>query len=138
MAAKDVFHQAVRTALTKDQWQITDDPFVLQIGGVDMYIDLGAEKVLAAEKGQDRIAVEVKSFLGPSLVTDFHLALGQFLNYRFALSQQDPHRELYLAVPYETYTTFFVLPFIQASVTQHGVSIVVYDAEQEEIVQWTK
>lgn len=90
MAARDVFHQAVKIALTKDHWRITDDPLVLQVGGVDLYVDLGAEKLLAAEKDHHQIAVEVKSFLGPSLVSDFHLALGQFLNYRLALAQQDP------------------------------------------------
>lgn len=78
MAARDIFHQAVKTALTKDQWRITDDPLLLQVGGIDLYGDLGAKKLFAAEKDQQQIAVEVKSFLGPSLVSDFHLALGQF------------------------------------------------------------
>jgi hypothetical protein len=136
MAARDAFHDAVKTALIKDQWRVTDDPLLLQVGGVDMYVDLGAEKLLAAEKDHQQIAVEVKSFLGPSLVSDFHLALGQFLNYRLALSQQDPERSLYLAVPRETFTTFFALPFIQAAVQQYQLSLLVYDTEREEVVQW--
>lgn len=136
MAARDVFHQAVRAALVKDQWVITDDPLLLQVGGVDLYGDLGAEKLLAAEKDHQHIAVEVKSFLGPSLVSDFHLALGQFLNYRLALAQQDPQRQLYLAVPIETYTTFFVLPFIQAAAQQYQLALLVYNAEHQEVVQW--
>ena len=37
--AKDVFHDAVRHALEKEQWIITDDPLFLRFGGVDMYID---------------------------------------------------------------------------------------------------
>ena len=89
MPARYVFHHAVKAALIKDQWQITDDPFVLQVGGVDMYVDLGAERLFAAQKDQQQIAVEVKSFLGPSLVSDFHLALGQFLNYRTALRNKN-------------------------------------------------
>ena len=32
-----------------------------------------------AEKGDQRIAVEIKSFTSPSMVTEFHSALGQFL-----------------------------------------------------------
>ncbi len=74
-----------------------------------MYIDLAAEKIIAAERGIERIAVEVKSFLGPSLVTDFHTALGQFLNYRLALDGTDPDRVLYLAVPEPAYSAFFML-----------------------------
>jgi hypothetical protein len=136
MAARDVFHQAVKTALLKDSWRITDDPLVLQVGGVDLYVDLGAEKLLAAEKDQQQIAVEVKSFLGPSLVSDFHLALGQFLNYRLALAQQDPQRRLYLAVPTETFSTFFSLPFIQSAVQLHQLALIVYDTEHEEVIQW--
>jgi hypothetical protein len=136
MAARDVFHQAVRHALVKDHWRITDDPLLLQVGGVDMYVDLGAERLLAAEKGQQQIAVEIKSFLGPSLISDFHLALGQFLNYRLALKQQDPERTLYLAVPSEIYSTFFTLPFIQSAMHQNQLLIVVYHVENEEVTEW--
>jgi hypothetical protein len=88
MAARDVFHKAVKQALIADGWTITDDPLVIQIGSIDLYIDLGAEKLIAAEKADTRIAVEVKSFLGASVVSEFHTALGQFLNYRFALQQK--------------------------------------------------
>jgi hypothetical protein len=136
MAARDVYHKAVKEALIKDQWHMTDDPLVLQVGGVDMYVDLGAERLLAAEKDQQQIAVEVKSFLGPSLVNDFHLALGQFLNYRLALAQRDPDRRLYLAVPIETYTTFFALPFIQSAVQQYQLALLVYNAELQEVIKW--
>lgn len=136
MPARDAFHQAVTTALTLEHWRITDDPFVLQVGGVDLYIDLGAEKLLAADKGQQQIAVEIKSFLGPSLVRDFHIAIGQFFNYRLALAQQEPTRRLYLAVPTETYATFFALPFVQLAVQQYQIPLIIYDVERQEVLQW--
>lgn len=136
MVARDVYHKAVTEALIKDQWRITNDPLFLQVEGVDMYVDLGAEKLVAAEKDQQRIAVEIKSFLGPSLVHDFHLALGQFLNYRLALAEQDPNRRLYLAVPVETYSTFFTIPFIQQATQQYQLAIIVYDSVLQEVVQW--
>jgi hypothetical protein len=60
MAAKDIFHDAVKCALEKEGWLITNDPLFVRFGGLDMYIDLGAEKVLAAERNQEKIAVEVK------------------------------------------------------------------------------
>ncbi len=138
MAAKDLFHQAVRKGLMKEQWTITDDPFIIQLGGIDMQIDLGAEKLLTAEKAGERIAVEIKSFLGPSLISDFHVALGQFLNYRLALELQQPERILYLAIPKETYHTFFYLPFVQLAVQRYQLRILIYDAVREEIVQWIR
>jgi predicted RecB family endonuclease len=76
MAAKDVFHEAVRKGLEKEGWVITDDPLKLQVGGVEMYVDLGAEKIIAAEKDGKKIAVEIKSFIGPSNISEFHTAIG--------------------------------------------------------------
>jgi hypothetical protein len=87
MPARDIFHDAVKNALVKEGWIITADPLFIQFGGVDMYVDLGAEKVIAAEKAGRKIAVEVKSFASASLLSEFHTALGQFLNYRWALAE---------------------------------------------------
>ena len=92
--AKDLFHYAVRQALIKEQWVITADPLIIRIEGVKLEIDLAAEKVFAAEKAGRKIAVEIKSFLNPSTITDFHAALGQFLNYRLALQLREPDRTL--------------------------------------------
>jgi hypothetical protein len=72
MSAKDKFHNFVKIALQKDGWQITDDPLSISMGGVDMLIDLGAEHLLAAERQGEKIAVEIKSFLNTSAITDFH------------------------------------------------------------------
>jgi hypothetical protein len=102
--AKDLFHDTVRHALEKDGWIITDDPLFLRFGGIEMYIDLGAEQILAAERGEEKIAVEVKSFLTPSATTEFNGALGQFLKYQLALEKAQPDRVLYLAIPIDTYT----------------------------------
>lgn len=137
MAARDLFHNLVKTALERDGWTITDDPLHLRMGGViDMYIDLGAEKIIAAEKEGQRIAVEIKSFLGASTISEFHLALGQFINYRYALESVDPERHLYLAVPLSIYDEFFTLAFIQLVVQRSQLDLLIYDVETEEIVQW--
>lgn len=101
-----------------------------------MFIDLGAEQILAAEKAGQRIAVEIKSFAGASPVTDFHLAVGQFVNYRMALGEDEPERTLYLAVPSAAYDAFFTLPFAQTAIRHHGLKLIVYHPEQERIVQW--
>jgi len=77
MPAKDMFHDLVKRALQQDGWVITHDPLFIEWGEAEIYVDLGAEKLLAAEKGQQKIAVEVKSFLAPSVMSEFHTAVGQ-------------------------------------------------------------
>lgn len=136
MAAKDLFHQAVKQALLNEQWQITADPLTLKIGGVKFEVDLAAEKVVAAEKLGRKIAVEIKSFLNPSVITDFHAALGQFLNYRLALQMSEPERTLYLAVPADTYESFFQERFTQEAIKLYQVKLIIYNPLQEVIVQW--
>lgn len=88
MPAKDFFHNTVKNALQKDGWVITDDPLHLKYGGLNLYVDLGAEKILAAEKAGQKIAMEIKSFTQLSPVNEFHKALGQFMGYRLVLKQQ--------------------------------------------------
>ncbi len=76
MAARDLFHNAVRNGLQKESWMITADPLSLKFGDTRIYIDLGAEKIVAAEKGEEKIAVEIKTFANDSVVFDFHVAIG--------------------------------------------------------------
>jgi len=97
--ARDRFHGTVRRALEKDGWLITADPYIVRFDRTAVEIDLAAEQLLAAERTGQKIAVEVKSFLGPSRMYDFHLALGQFLTYRLAIAQHEPARLLYLPNP---------------------------------------
>src|SRR5581483_3885529 len=101
MPAKDKYHDALSSALIKDGWTITDDPFRLVWGERDFYVEFGADRIVAAEKAGKRIAVELKSFLGTSPMHDLELALGQFLLYRSVLEEQEPDRKLFLAIPHE-------------------------------------
>src|SRR4051812_14785710 len=107
MPARDLFHDAVRNALIKDGWTITHDPLRLSFGLHDVYVDLGAERVLAAEKSGEKIAVEIKTFLGSSEIRDFELALGQFIFYRSLLARTEADRKLFLAVPESVVATLF-------------------------------
>jgi hypothetical protein len=138
MAAKDRFHDVVRIALEKEQWNVTDDPLRLDIGGTKFEIDLGAEQLLAAERGKEKIAVEIKTFLSDSPLTDYHAALGQFLNYRLALEIADSTRILYLAVPVGVYESFFKREFAQISLERYQIKLIIYDTIQEVIVQWIR
>jgi len=136
MSAKDATHDAVRHALEKDGWTITQDPYYIKVGGFEMYIDLGAEEIVAAEREGQKIAVEIKSFLGASSISEFHTALGQFFNYRLALEEKDPERTLYLAVPLNTYDEFFTLQFIQKAVNRAALKLLIYNEQEEVISQW--
>jgi len=136
MAAKDRFHDAVKQALLKDSWVITADPLILKIDKVKFEVDLAAEKVFAAEKAGQKIAVEIKSFLNPSAVADFHSALGQFLNYRLALQMTEPDRTIYLAIPIDIFESFFQERFTQEAIKQYQVKLIVYEPIQEVIIEW--
>jgi len=70
MAAKDIIHDAVKNALIKDGWTITDDPYVLQYEEVRLFADFGAERAIAAELAGTKIVVEAKSFVSPSFIQD--------------------------------------------------------------------
>jgi XisH protein len=132
MPAKDKYHDALRSALVKDGWTITDDPLRLVWGKRDFYVDLGAERIVAAEKAGKRIAVEVKSFLSNSQMHDLELALGQFLLYRSILEMQEPDRLLFLAVPDEP-AEILDEPIGQLLVGKHLIQALVFDPEKEEI-----
>ena len=137
MSRKDKFHDAVKHALEKDGWLITHDPFTIQISeAVKLKIDLGAENAIAAQRGQEKIAIEIKSFITDSDISEFHGALGQYLNYVQALEDKEPDRILYLAVPIETHRDFFQIPFIQKSLKRHAIDIITYDPIKEEIKKW--
>ena len=136
MPVKDIFHNTVKTALEKDKWTITDENLFIQVEDIDFYIDLTAEKILAAEKTGKKIAVEIKSFVGPSDVTEFHLALGQCLNYRSALRLTEPDRVLYLAIPVDVYKEFFSRKFIHRLISEYQLKLLTFNPAEEEIVLW--
>jgi hypothetical protein len=97
---------------------------------------VGAESIVVAERAGQKIAVEIKSFLGASSISEFHTALGQFFNYRLALEEKEPDRILYLAIPLITYEEFFTLQFIQKAVKRAELKLLIYIENTEVISQW--
>jgi XisH protein len=136
MPAKDRYHDVVCAALVKDGWTITDDPLILKIGGRSVFVDWGAEKLIAAERGTEKIAVEIKSFLSPSLINDLETAWGQFFMYARALQRREPERHLYLAVNRNTFETLFQEEVGQLLLEEPGFRMIVFDSNTEEIIQW--
>jgi hypothetical protein len=107
MPAKDIYHDTVRTALDKDGWTITHDPLIIRWGKRDLYIDLGAEKIIAAEKDNQKIAIEIKSFVGKSSIDDLEKALGQYILYYDLLTKLKSERTLYLAIHQQAFADIF-------------------------------
>jgi hypothetical protein len=138
MARRDFYHEAVRAALINEGWTITEDPYDISTEDVDLLVDLAAERVLAAERGSEKIAVEIKSFLSQSPVSEFHKALGQYENYRLALEERKEVRQLWLAIPLEAWETFFQRPFIQKVLKHHQIECVVFAPKTQTIQQWIK
>ena len=100
------------------------------------YPDLGAERIIAATKGTEKIAVEIKTFLGQVLQDEFYKALGQFDNYFFALSELEPDRQLVLAVPLAAYDVFFQKRYVQKIIQKKGIILLVYNHETQIIAKW--
>ncbi|NMF57992.1 element excision factor XisH family protein [Pseudanabaena yagii] len=136
MPALDIYHNAARQALIKDGWKITHDPLHLRWGRKDMYVDLGAKRLIIAERSEQKIAVEVKSFLGVSEMQAFRDAVGQFAIYRAVLRRTYPDFILYLAIRDVVYSSFFEEPIGQILIEDENLKLIVFDAEKEEILQW--
>ena len=136
MSAKDIYHDTVKRALVRDGWIITHDPLVLRWGSKDLYVDLGAEQFLAAEKSGRKIAVEVKSFVSPSEVEDLKNAVGQYILYYDILSRMDPDRILYLAIRTAVFINVFEEPIGKVLLDNQRLRLIVFDPEMEVITQW--
>lgn len=99
-------------------------------------IDLGAERLIAAERHQHKIAVEIKSFLSPSPLTDLENAMGQFTIYAKILSLQEPERTLYLAVNRPVFQEIFAEEIGQLLLETTDLKLLVFDAQTEDIFKW--
>jgi hypothetical protein len=136
MPARDRYHDHVRAALIKEGWTITHDPLRLHWGLKDMYVDLGAEQLLAAEKDACKIAVEIKSFVGLSEMDDLEKAIGQYVVYHDVLLQIEPERDLYLAINEETFVNLFEEPIGKLLLDNRRVRLLVFDPQTEVIRRW--
>ena len=48
--ARDTFHYEFKHALESEGWQVTNDPLIVKSGNVTIQIDIGAERLIVAEK----------------------------------------------------------------------------------------
>jgi hypothetical protein len=136
MPARDRYHDWVKETLINAGWTVSHDPLYISIGKISVQIDLGLESLIGAEKGVEKIAVEIKTFGNVSKITDFYAAFGQYLCYKVALAERYPDRQLYLAVPIQAYNFLFTETLIEKVLQVYPVNLLVYDPEIKEIQLW--
>ncbi len=129
MPRKDIYHETVKRALIKDDWTITHDPFSFKfsfkLGQKYLFADLGAERLISADKGFRQIIIEVKSFVGRSEVNDLENAVGQYVLYQQALKEAQINRDLYLAVTQPTFNQIFQIPLGGILLKNHIIRLMV-------------
>jgi hypothetical protein len=137
MPAKDFYHDHVKNALLKDGWTITHDPLTIVLDDTrdNLYVDLGAERLLAAEKDARKIAVEVKSFISGSKLTDLENALGQYVLYHDILAEHEPERVLYLAIREDVFTTLINQAFWRLLLRHKRLRLLLFDDVKQEVVR---
>ncbi|MFN0035798.1 MAG: element excision factor XisH family protein [Saprospiraceae bacterium] len=136
--ARDFFHKAVRSALEKDGWTITNDPYLIKTELLNeaLAADLGAEKLIGASKGKKKILVEIKSFLRESLVYEFHRAVGQIIGYQINMEIQEPDRMIFLAIPQFAWDKMVEQPFYRAVLEREKIHCLIFEPESESIISW--
>lgn len=136
MPRLDLYHNTVIHALQTDGWQITHNPLILEIGEKRLYADLGADRLISAHRGIEKIAVEIKSFVAHSDVKELQYAFGQFMVYYKILAFQEPERRLYLAVTETVFRGIFSQELGQLLLADDAFHLLVFNEEKEVIVQW--
>jgi hypothetical protein len=136
MPVRDRDHDSLRNALSNDGWTITDDPLTLKVGQTNLFVDLGAEKLLLAEKENRKIGVELKTFGGISEVRELELSFGQYFVYQAVLKKSQPERVLYLAITQEVFADIFVDDLGKLLLETYNPNLIIFDAEKEVILQW--
>jgi len=99
-------------------------------------IDLGAERIIIAEKGNEKIAVEIKTFSNLSFITAFYEAIGKYIVYRKALELNQDARPLYLAIPEGIFKDFDEEPLVLSVFADEHVRVIIYNPAAKTIVQW--
>lgn len=134
--SRDKIHQAFRIALEDEGWQVTADPLYLKIGAIPIHIDLGAEKLIAAERGIEKIAIEVKTFGNTSFITALYEAVGKYIIYRKALEFLRPGMPLYLAVPEDVFKKVNKERILRAVFIDEKIKLILYHTDLKKITSW--
>ena len=122
MSRRDDLHFPLRRTLEKNGWIITSDPLILVLGQTLLKADLGAEKLFTAEKEGRKIAVEIKDFDASSVISELEKTMGQLQLYQWALEEQEPERQLFLAISQAVYIKHFQKPIFQIAIQRSKIN----------------
>ena len=136
MPARDIYHDNFKKALIREGWEITHDPYTIAFGSKGVFVDLGAERMLAAEKNDEKIAVEVKSFRSASDIQDLEMAVGQYVFYRSLLLRFESERKLFLAVPESVFASTLSEPIARPVLEDLSIALIAFDPVKEVISKW--
>lgn len=139
MPKRDRIHQIVKSALEKEGWNITYDPmFVPTLGGINFFIDLGIERFIGAEKGGDKIAVEIKSFDDITPLYSFYELLGQYLLYQMAIEEQDSDWDLFVAITQSGHAKLEEAPIFKRAIEKYKLKFIIFEPKYKAIISWIK
>jgi hypothetical protein len=134
MPAVHTCEPAVIRAFEKAGWEILDHPLKLQIRKRENFVaDLRLSKL---NTEQTIIVVEVKCFVGESVLHEFYQAVGQYLHYRAALNIKGINEPVYLSIPADVYESLFQRLSVQMVVNDAKINLVIIDLQREEITKW--
>ena len=133
MPAIDNCEPAVIKALEKAGWHVTDQPYIITLGEKYLFADLR----LRDKDNQEIMIVEVKCFPeSKSDLDSLYGAIGQYLLYRSALSENGISDIIYLSIPLRIYDTLIQEDAVRSLIAQSSINCIVVDIEREEIVKW--
>jgi Holliday junction resolvase-like predicted endonuclease len=131
--AKDRYHDVVVRALQKDGWTIIAEQIALSMPARRLWIDIRAQK----EAQNALILVEVKGFETlASAVAYLADAIGQCVLYQAILEYVGITDPLYMAVPAAAFAGILGEEIGRQAIRKAQIRVIVFDAEQEEIVRW--
>jgi XisH protein len=136
--ARDKTHLFFKETLENEGWKVTNDPLYLKMGTIPIHIDLGAEKIIEAEKGHEKIAVEIKTFGNTSFITALYEAVGKYIIYRKALAVLKPDRTLYLAIPDDIFQRIEKEPILKEAFLEECIKLILYKTDIQLITSWIK
>ena len=88
------------------------------------------------EKPGQHIAVEIEIFLRESFFSEFHIAIGQYMNYLAGLRRQEPERQLILAIPVKVYNQLRKNELFQYALADYHPNLLIFDSEYETVTAW--
>ncbi len=112
------------------------DPLSLKVGRIPVFIDIGAEKIIGAEKDGQKIAVEIKTFGQLSFITALYEAIGKYIVYKEVLKIKNVNRVLYLAIPTDIWKEFGEEPIVKNIFEDYKFNFLLYEPTKETISSW--